>query len=105
MRYGDRSSQVVLLVKNLPANAGDIREAGMVLGSGRSPEGGNGNPPQYSFLENCMNRDRSLAGSSPYGYKESNTKEETHHAHTQIWTQPDFSSVHEWVKRCIYMYI
>ena len=62
------------MVKNLPANAGDIRDAGTVLGSGRCPGGENGTPLQYSFLENCMNRERSLAGSSPYGYKESDTK-------------------------------
>ena len=39
---------MVLLVKNLPANAGEIRDAGSVLGWGRSPGGGNGNPLQYS---------------------------------------------------------
>ena len=48
------TSQVVLVVKNLPANAGDIRDTGLVPGSGRSPEGENGNPLQYSCLENCF---------------------------------------------------
>ena len=43
-------------VKNLPANAGDIRDAGLILGSGRSPGRGYGNPLQYSFLENPMDR-------------------------------------------------
>ena len=43
-------------VKNLPANAGDIRDAGLILGSGRFPGGGNGNLPQYSCLKNPMNR-------------------------------------------------
>ena len=42
------------MVKNLPANAGDIRDAGSVPGSGRSPGGANGNPFQYSRLENSM---------------------------------------------------
>ena len=42
-----RASQVVLVVKNLPANAGDIRDGGLILGSGRSPGGGNSNPLQY----------------------------------------------------------
>ena len=42
--------------KNLPANAGDIREAVLISGSGRSPGGGNGNPLQYSCLENSMDR-------------------------------------------------
>ena len=43
-------SQVVLVVKNLPANAGDIRDMGLILGWGRSPGGGHGNPLQYSCL-------------------------------------------------------
>jgi len=41
-------------VKNLPASAGDIRDAGSIPGWGRSPGGGNGNPLQYSCLENPM---------------------------------------------------
>ena len=36
--------QVALVVKNLPANAGDIRDNGSITGSGRSPGGGHGNP-------------------------------------------------------------
>ena len=51
-----RTFQVALVVKNPPANAGDRREAGSVPGSGRSPGGGNGNPLQYSCLENPMDR-------------------------------------------------
>ena len=43
------------MVKNLPANAGDIF-VGSIPGLGRSPEGGNGNPLQYSCLENSMDR-------------------------------------------------
>ena len=43
-------------IKNLPANAGDIRDAGLVPASGRSPGGGYGNPLQYSCLENPMDR-------------------------------------------------
>ena len=50
------SSQVVLVVKNPPANTGDIRDAGSIPGSGRSPGEGNGNPLQYSCLENPMDR-------------------------------------------------
>ena len=59
---GRQSLSVVLLsiceglVKNPPANAGDIREAGSIPGSGRSPAGGHGNPLQYSYLENPMDR-------------------------------------------------
>ena len=48
------ASQVALVVKNLPANAGDAREVGSIPGSGRSPGEGNGNPLQYSCLENPM---------------------------------------------------
>ena len=44
------------MVKNPPANAGDAGDAGSIPGSGRSPGGGNGNPLQYSCLENPMNR-------------------------------------------------
>ena len=50
------ASQVVLVVKNSPANAGDVRDKGSVPGSERSPGGGHGNPLQYSCLENPMDR-------------------------------------------------
>ena len=48
--------QVVLVVKKLPVNAGDVRDVGLIPRLGRSPRGGNGNPLQYSCLENPMNR-------------------------------------------------
>ena len=44
------------MVKNLPANAGDVRDMGSIPGSGRSPGEGNGNPLQYSCLENATDR-------------------------------------------------
>ena len=44
------------MVKNPLANAGDIRDPGLIPGSGRSPGVGNGNPHQYSYLENPMDR-------------------------------------------------
>ena len=47
---------VALVVKNLPANIGDIRDVGSVPGLGRSPGGGHGNPFLYSCLENPMDR-------------------------------------------------
>ena len=51
-------SQVVLVVKTcLPANARDIRNLGLIPGSGRSPGGGHGNPVKYSCLENPMERE------------------------------------------------
>ena len=51
-----QASQMALVAKNLPANAGDIRDEGSVPQLGRSPGEGNGNPLQYSCLENPMNR-------------------------------------------------
>ena len=44
------------VIKNLPANAGDTRDLGLMPGLGRFPGGGNGNPIQYSFLGNSMDR-------------------------------------------------
>ena len=48
--------QVALVVKNLPANAGNIRDVGLIPGLGRSLGDGHGNPFQYSCLENPTNR-------------------------------------------------
>ena len=59
MRQGSltiRASQVALVVKNLSASAGDIRNRGSIPGSGRPSGGGHGNPLQYSCLENPMDR-------------------------------------------------
>ena len=61
-------------VKNLPANARDTRHAGLILGSGRSPGGGNGNPFQDSCLGNPMDR----GAYSPWGRKEPDMTEDTH---------------------------
>ena len=47
---------VALVVKKLPANAGDLRDMVSISGSGRSPGRGQGNPPQYSCLEKPMDR-------------------------------------------------
>ena len=47
---------MALVVKNLPAYAGDIRDKGSIPGLGRSPERGHGNPLQYFYLENPMDR-------------------------------------------------
>ena len=48
--------KVVLVVKNSPTSAGDVRDTGSIPGSGRSPGGRNGNPLQYSCRENTMDR-------------------------------------------------
>ena len=58
------ASQVVLVVKDPPANAGDLRDVSLIPGLGKSSGGGHGNPPQYSCLENLRGQ-RSLVGYSP----------------------------------------
>ena len=50
------NSQAALVAKNPPASAGDVRDAGSIPGSGRSPGGGHCTPLQYSGLENAMDR-------------------------------------------------
>ena len=50
------ASQVALVVKNPPANAGEVRDVGLIPGSGRSPGGGHGNPFRYFCLGNPMDR-------------------------------------------------
>ena len=60
-------------VKNLPANVGDVKDAYSILGSGRSPGEGNGNPLQYSCLGNPMGKE---ATCSPWGHTESDMTEE-----------------------------
>ena len=64
-----QTSQVVLVVKNPPANAGDARDAGSIPGLGRSSRVGNGNSLQYSCLENPMDR-------GAWSRKESETTEQ-----------------------------
>ena len=74
-----QTSQVVLVIKKLPANAGDVKDAGLIPGSGRSPEGGHGNPLHYACLENPMDRGASKA---------------TVHRVTQSWTRLKQFSMH-----------
>ena len=54
--FDKQASLVVLVVKNSPANGGDVKDMGLILGSGRAPGGEHGNPLQYSCLENPMDR-------------------------------------------------
>ena len=65
------------MVKNPTANAGDVRELGLISGSERSPEEGHSNPLQYSCLENPM--DRGAWGAAVHGVAELNM---TEHART-----------------------
>ena len=72
------------MVKNLPVNAGDMRDAGLIPELGRSPEGGHGNPLQYSclqptpvFLPGEAPGQRSMEGYYPWGSKELEMTEAT----------------------------
>ena len=66
------------MVKNPPVNAGDIRDLGSVPGWGRSLGGGHGNPFQYSYLENPM--DRGVWSATVHKIAESEPTEATDHA-------------------------
>ena len=55
--YSSFEFRMVLVRKNLPANAGDLRDVGSIPGSGRSPGGGHGSPLQCSCLENSIDRE------------------------------------------------
>ena len=68
------ASLVAQLVKSLPANAGDARDAGSIPGLGRCPGEGNGNPLQYSCLGESHGQ-RSLVGYGPWGRNKSDTTE------------------------------
>ena len=71
------------MVKNLPANAGDKRDLGLILGLGRFPEVGNGNPFQYSCLENSMDRGAWWATVHVAAKNQTWLSEHTHtHTHT-----------------------
>ena len=74
-----QASQLVLVVKNPPAKAGDIREVGLISGSERSPGEEHGNPLQYSCLENLMDRGAWRA---------------TVHGVTKSWTRLKQLSIH-----------
>ena len=73
---GGTSGKVALLVKNLPANSGDIRDRGSIPGLGRPP--GGGHALQYSCLENPM--DRRTWQVAVHSYTESDKTEATQHA-------------------------
>ena len=70
-----RASQVVLVVKNTPAKAGDVKNVGLIPGLGRSPGEGNGSPLQYSCLENRWTE--GPGGPQSMGLQESDTTEAT----------------------------
>ena len=71
------------MVKNVPADAEDLRDTGSIPGLERSPGGRHGNPLQYSCLGNPLGQ-RNLGGYTPWGHTESGMTEVTSHAHTWI---------------------
>ena len=73
------------MVKNPLASEGDLRDMGSIPGSGRSPEGGHGNPLQYSCLENPMDSRDWQATYTPWGRKEWDTTEQLTHTYTRSW--------------------
>ena len=66
------------MIKNLLVNVGDSGDTCSIPGLGRSPGGGNGNPLQYSYLENSHGQ-RCLASYSPWGHKVSDAAKSTQH--------------------------
>ena len=83
------ASQVVLVVKNPPANAEDVRDAGSISGSERLPGGGHGNPLQYFCLENPM--DRGAWQATVHRISKSQTQLKQHsllHTHIPVWLVP-----------------
>ena len=106
--WSARVSQVPLVVRNLPANAEDVRDAGSILGSGRSPGGGHGNPLQYSCLENPM--DRGAWWATVHGVANSRTWLSDWHFHFNVFTFPGWWLCHHslhgslddpWPFRCV----
>ena len=88
------ASQVVLMIKNPPANKAEARDPGLIPGSGRSPGKGNGNTLQYSYLENPMNRGSWWV--TIHSFAESNTTEHTVHMRTKlISVQAVWEPVHQ----------
>ena len=77
------------VVKNLPANAGDIRDVSLIPGSGRSPGEGNGNLLQYSCLENPT--DRGAWRATVHRVTKCWTRLSTQHIKKKTQTQPEFN--------------
>ena len=95
-----RVSQGGSMVKNPPANAGDGGDAGLIPASGRFPGVGNGNPLQYSCLENSM--DRGFGGLQSLGVAKSKTRRSTHTQRTHLQSAQNNSSTATMIYRALY---
>ena len=94
-QFFSAASQLVLVVKDLPANAGDIRDAVSIPGLGRSPGEGTDNPLQYSCLGNPMDR-RAWRTTVQGVTKESDTTERLNNTWNELkkcrfYTHPSFA--------------
>ena len=83
-----RASQVTTVGKNPPASGGDTRDSGLIPGLGRSPGKGNGNPLQYSCLENPLNR-RAWWATVVHGSERAGRDSAMKHINTCIHTSSD----------------
>ena len=72
---------MLLVVKNLPANSGDVRDEGSIPRSGRSPGGEHGNPLQYSYLENLHGQRNQQATVHTVAKNQTRLKQLSMHAH------------------------
>ena len=77
------------MVKKTPVNAGDVRDTGLIPGSGRSPGGEHGNPLQYSCLENSMDRGAWWAIVHRVAKSQTQRQRLSTHAHTVISSPPE----------------
>ena len=87
-KYSIVSSQMALVVKNVPVNAGDVRDTGSIPGSGWSSGEGHGNPLQYSCLENPV--DRGAWWATVHRFRKSRTRLKRLHRHTRIFSHHVF---------------
>ena len=88
------------MIKNLPANSGDARDESSVPGSGRSPGERNGNPLQYSCLENSMKS--RVWQTAAHGVTERQTRLSTHvHTHTHTHTHSVLSPGSDIIKKVL----
>ena len=75
------------MLKNLPANVGDIRDSGLIPGLGISPGGGHGDPLQYSCLENPLDRGALRATVHRVAKSQTRLKQLNTHTHTHTHTE------------------